>query len=166
MTVANTAGYAAAKQHFTQGRPLVPIQVLIVAELSHCKETIRSLLELQDLGCIQIIGRVESGVEALQAMRVLLPELIILDHRQDVGYQPLSSVLLNNFPAIKLLCFAEDDSARLTESSLTCRALAILSKAMLRADLVAALEQISGFAVTKQPASRASRPNTNSISGI
>jgi DNA-binding NarL/FixJ family response regulator len=155
MTAGNTTGYAAAKQHLARERPLVPIQVLIVAELSHCKETIRALLELQDVGSIQILGRVESGVEALQATTVLLPDLIILDHRQDVGSQPLSSVLASNFPAIKLLCFAEEDSARLTEASLTCRAQAILSKATLRADLVAALEQISGFTVMKQPASRA-----------
>ena len=155
MTAGNTTGCAAAKQRLAQGRPLVPIQVLIIAELSHCKETIRALLKLQDHGCIQILGRVESGVEALQAMTVLLPDLIILDHRQDVGSQPLSSVLATNFPAIKLLCVAEEDSARLKEASPTCRAQAILSKATLRADLVAALEQISGFIVMKQPASGA-----------
>ncbi len=132
---------------------MIPIQVLIVAELSTCRETIRALLELQDLGCIQIMGRVESGVDALQAMKVLLPELIILDHRQGVGSLPLSSVLASNFPAIKLLCFAEEDSARLTEASLTCRVQAILSKATLRADLVAALERISG-SVINQPTSR------------
>jgi DNA-binding NarL/FixJ family response regulator len=153
MTAGITTGYAAAKQRLAQGRPLAPIQVLVIAELSRCKETIHALLEIQDFGCIQIIGRVESGVEALQAMTVLLPDLIVLDHRQDVGSQPLSSVLLNNFPATKLLCFAEEDSARLTEASLTCRAQAIFSKATLRADLVAAIEQISGFTVVKQPAS-------------
>ena len=149
MTTGNITGYAAAKQRLAQKRPLVPIRVLIIAELSHCKGTIRALLELQDLGCIQIIGRVESGVEALQAMTVLLPDLIILDHRQDVGSQPLSSVLASHFPATKLLCFAEKHSARLTEGSLTCRAQAIFSKATLRADLVAALERISG-SVRKQ----------------
>ena len=132
---------------------MIPIQVLIVAELSTCRETIRALLELQDLGCIQIIGRVESGVEALQAMMVLLPDLIILDHRQEVRSLPLSSVLASKFPAIKLLCFAEKHSARLTEASLTCRVQAILSKATLRADLVAALERISG-SVINQPTSR------------
>jgi hypothetical protein len=41
-------------------------------------------------------------------MMVLLPDLIILDHRQDVGSLPLSSALASNFPAIKLLCFAEE----------------------------------------------------------
>jgi len=131
----------------------MPIQVLIVAELASCKETIHALLELQDFGCIQIIGRVESGVDALQAMMVLLPDLIILDHRQEVGSLPLSSVLASNFPAIKLLCFAEEDSARLTEASLPCRVQTILSKATLRADLVAALERISG-SVIKRRASR------------
>lgn len=130
----------------------MPIRVLIVADLSTCKKTIHALLELQDLGCIQIIGRVESGVEALEAMMVLLPDLIILDHRQDVGPSPLSSVLESNFPAIKLLCFAEEDCARLTEAT-TCREQTILSKATLRADLVTALERILG-AVIKQPASR------------
>jgi len=65
MTAGSTTGYTAAKQRLAQGRSIVPIQVLIVAELSHCKETIRALLELQDLGCIQIVGRVENGVEAL-----------------------------------------------------------------------------------------------------
>jgi hypothetical protein len=64
----------------------------------------------------------------------------------------LSSALASNFPAIKLLCFAEENSARLTEANLTCRVQAILSKATLRADLVAALERISG-SVVKQPAS-------------
>jgi hypothetical protein len=34
---------------------------------------------------------VESGVDALQAMMVLLPDLIILDHRQDVGSLPLTA---------------------------------------------------------------------------
>ena len=131
----------------------MPIRVLIVAELSTCKETIHALLELQDLGRIQIIGRVESGVEALEAMMVLLPDLIILDHRQDVGPLPLSSVLARDFPAIKLLCFVEEDSARVTEATLTCREQAILSKATLRADLVAALERILG-SVIKQPTSR------------
>ena len=148
------SGHPAAKQRSAQGRTIVPLQVLIVAELSTCQETIRALLELQDLGCIQIIGRVESGVDALQAMMVLLPDLIILDHRQDVGSLPLSSVLASNFPAIKLLCFAEEDSARLTEASLTCRVQDNLSKATLHADLVAALERISGFTVMK-PVSRA-----------
>jgi|HubBroStandDraft_5_1064220.scaffolds.fasta_scaffold296989_2 DNA-binding NarL/FixJ family response regulator len=155
MTAGSTTGYAAAKQRLTQEGIHIPLQLLIVADLSRCKETIRALLELQDLGCVQILGRVESGVEALQAMTVLLPDLIILDHRQDVGSQPLSSVLTSNFPAIKVLCVAEEDSVRLREASLTCRAQAILSKATLRADLVAALEQISGFTVMKQSASRA-----------
>jgi DNA-binding NarL/FixJ family response regulator len=153
MTATSSTGYTPANQDLAQGKCIIPIQVLIVAELSTCRETIRALLELQDLGCIQIIGRVESGVDALQAMMVLLPDLIILDHRQDVGSLPLSSALASNFPAIKLLCFAEENSARLTEASLTCRVQAILSKATLRADLVAALERISG-SVIKQPASR------------
>lgn len=155
MTATSSTGYTPANQDLVQGKCIIPIQVLIVAELSTCRETIRALLELQDFGCIQIIGRVENGVDALQAMMVLLPDLIILDHRQDVGPLPLSSVLASNFPAIKLLCFAEEDSARLAEASLTCRVQANLSKATLRADLVAALEQISGFTVIKQPASRA-----------
>jgi len=155
MTATSSTGYTPANQDLAQGKCIIPIQVLIVAELSTCRETIHALLELQNLGCIQIIGRVESGVDALQAMMVLLPDLIILDHRQDVGSLPLSSVLASNFPAIKLLCFAGEDSARLTEASLTCRVQANLSKATLRADLVAALEQISGFTVMKQPASRA-----------
>jgi DNA-binding NarL/FixJ family response regulator len=153
MTATSSTGYTPANQDFAQGKCMIPIQVLIVAELSTCRETIRALLELQDFGCIQIMGRVESGVDALQAMKVLLPELIILDHRQGVGSLPLSSVLASNFPAIKLLCFAEEDSARLTEASLTCRVQAILSKATLRADLVAALERISG-SVINQPTSR------------
>ena len=153
MTATSSTGYTPANQDLAQGRSIIPIQVLIVAELSTCTKTICALLELQDLGCIQIIGRVESGVDALQAMMILLPDPIILDHRQDVGPLPLSSVLASNFPAIKLLCFAEEDSARLTEASLTCRVQAILSKATLRANLVAALEQISG-SVIKQPASR------------
>jgi len=153
MTATSSTRCTPANQGLAQGRPIIPIQVLIVAELSTCTKTIRALLELQDLGCIQIIGRVESGVDALQAMMILLPDLIILDHRQGVGSLPLSSVLASNFPAIKLLCFAEEDSARLTEASLTCRVQAILSKATLRANLVAALEQISG-SVIKQPASR------------
>ena len=150
MTAGSSTGDTPANQDLAQGKR---IQVLIVAELSTCPETIHALLKLQDLGCIQILGRVESGVEALQAMMVLLPDLIILDHRQEVRSLPLSSVLARKFPAIKLLCFAEGNSARLTEASLTRRVQAILSKATLRADLVAALERISG-SVVKQPASQ------------
>ncbi len=153
MTATSSTGCTPANQDLAQGRCIIPIQALIVAELSICRKTIRALLELQDLGCIQIIGRAESGVDALQAMMVLLPDLIILDHRQDVGSLPLSSVLASNFPAIKLLCFAEENSTRLTEASLTCRVQAILSKATLRADLFAALERILG-SVIKQPARR------------
>jgi DNA-binding NarL/FixJ family response regulator len=148
MTATRSTGYAPANQDLAQGR-CVSIQVLIVAELSTCRGTIRALLKLQDLGCIQIIGRVENGADALQAMMVLVPDLIILDHRQKLGSLPLSSVLASNFPAIKVLCFAEEDSGRLTEAQ------ANLSKAALRADPVAALEEISGFTVMKQPASRA-----------
>ena len=73
MTATSSTGYTPAKQDLAQGKCVIPIQVLIVAELSTCRETIRALLELQDLGCIQIIGRVESGLEALQA-------LVIGDH--------------------------------------------------------------------------------------
>jgi DNA-binding NarL/FixJ family response regulator len=153
MTATSSTGYTPANQDLAQGKCIIPIQVLIVAELATCRETIRALLELQDLGRIQIIGRVESGVEALQAMMVLLPDLIILDHRQDVGSLPLSSVLASNFPAIKLLCFAEGNSARPTKASLSCRVQALFSKATLRADLVAALERISG-SIVKQPTSR------------
>lgn len=47
-------------QEVARGRFFAPIQVLIVAELSTCKETIRALLDLQDLGHIRIIGRVDS----------------------------------------------------------------------------------------------------------
>ncbi len=148
MTATSFAGCTPGKQDLAQGK-CAPVQVLIVAALSICRGTIRALLKLQDFGCIQIIGRVERGSEALQAMMVLAPDLVILDHRQDVGFLPLSSVLTSNFPAIKVLCFVEEDSTRLTD------ALATLSKATLRADLVAALEQISGFTVMKQPASRA-----------
>jgi DNA-binding NarL/FixJ family response regulator len=138
-------GRPAAKQRSVQGRTIVPLQVLIVAELSTCSKTIHALLELQDFDFIQIIGRVESGAELLQAMTVLVPDLIILDHRQEVGSLPLSSVLANNFPAIKLLCFAEEDSVRLTEASPTCQVQVIFSKTTLRRDLAAALEQISGL---------------------
>jgi DNA-binding NarL/FixJ family response regulator len=120
VTSGSPTGYTPANQDLAQQRCILPLQVLIVAELSTCPRTIRALLELQDLGCIQILGRVESGAEALQATTVLLPDLIILDHCQDTGSQPLSSVLASNFPAVKLLCFAEEDSARLTDASLTC----------------------------------------------
>jgi hypothetical protein len=73
MTATSSTGYTPANQDLAQGKSIIPIQVLIVAELSTCRETIRALLELQDLGCIQIIGRVESGVDALQAMMVVAP---------------------------------------------------------------------------------------------
>ncbi len=153
MTATSSTGHTPANQDVARGKCVIPIQVLIVAELSTCKEMIRALLELQDLGCIQIIGRVENGVDALQAMMVLLPDLIILDHRQEVGSLPLSSVLASAFPAIKLLCFAEEDSARFTEASLPYRVQTVLSKATLRADLVAALERTLG-SVIKRRASR------------
>lgn len=115
MTATSSTGHTPTNQELARRKCIIPIQVLIVAELSTCRETIGALLELQDLGCIQIIGRVESGVDALQAMMVLLPDLIILDHRRDVDSLPLRSALANNFPTIKLLCFAGEDSARLTE---------------------------------------------------
>jgi DNA-binding NarL/FixJ family response regulator len=143
MTVCS--GRPAANSRSAQGRTIAPLEVLIVAELSTCTKTIHALLELQDFGFIQIIGRVESGVELLHALTVLVPNLIILDHRQRVGSMPLSSVLASNFPAIKLLCFAEEDSVRLVEASPICQVQVIFSKTTLRRDLAAALEQISGF---------------------
>jgi DNA-binding NarL/FixJ family response regulator len=137
MTATSSTGYTRANQGLAQGK-CIPIQVLIVAELSTCRGTIRALLQLQDLGYIQIIGRVENGVDALHSLMVLRPDLVILDHRQTLGSLPLSSVLEGNFPAMKVLCFAEEDSARFTEAR------ANFSKATLGTDLVAALEQISG----------------------
>jgi hypothetical protein len=55
-----------------------------------------------------MIGRVEGGVDALPAMKVLFSDLIIPDYRQDLGPMPLRSALASNFPAIKSLVFAEE----------------------------------------------------------
>jgi len=119
MTATSATGYTPANQDLAKGRSIIPIQVLIVAELSTCIKTIHTLLELQDLGCIQILGRVENGVDALQAMTVLLPDLIILDDRQGISYVPLNPVLANKFPVIKQHWFAEEDCTRLRDISLT-----------------------------------------------
>jgi DNA-binding NarL/FixJ family response regulator len=141
----------AAKERSIQRRAIVPLHVLIVAELSTCTETIRALLELQDFGFIQIIGRVESETEVLQALTVLAPDLVILDHRQDMGPPPLSSVLASKFPAIKVLSFAEKDLVRLTEAILTCQIQLIFSRTTLCRNLAAALEHISGFGQFLEP---------------
>ena len=136
-------------QEPARGRFFAPIQVLIVAELSTCKETIRALLDLQDLGHIRIIGRVDSEVDALRAMTVLLPDLIILDHQiQGMSALSASSLLASHFPATKLLLFTEEDSAQLREACLTCGVQVIISKRTLRADMAAAVDQICGFTDT------------------
>src|ERR1035438_9660320 len=99
--------------HRRMGAP--PVDVLIVAELTRCKETIGALLELQDAGRIRILGRVERGLDAFEAMTVLLPTLIIVDYRiRDMRPTPVSSLLSASYPTITLLVFKEGKKAQNT----------------------------------------------------
>ncbi len=83
--------------------------LLLVDDHPMMRRGLRQLLELED--DLQVIGEANNGIEALEMVRELRPELILLDNNMPElnGVQTLKRLREQNFPGKVLLFTVSDD---------------------------------------------------------
>lgn len=83
--------------------------LLLVDDHPMMRRGLRQLLELED--DLQVIGEANNGIEALEMVRELRPELILLDNNMPElnGVQTLKRLRKQNFPGKVLLFTVSDD---------------------------------------------------------
>jgi RNA polymerase sigma factor (sigma-70 family) len=90
------------------------IKVLIVDDLKMIREGLKILLESDEQ--IKIIGEAENGLQALQQVEALAPDLVLMDVRMpEMDGITATQIILNRFPKVKVLILTTFDDSEYIE---------------------------------------------------
>ena len=92
---------------------------------------------------VEIIARVENGQEAIEAVTVFQPELVIIDLRiGTLDALTTTSVLRNQFPSLDVILMTDRDSPRIRATCQASGAKYVIHKARFHEEFVPVLTQI------------------------
>jgi len=118
------------------------VRVLVVEDYAPFRRFVRSTLEKRPEW--QVIGEVSDGLEAVQQVEELQPDLILLD----VGLPSLNGIeaarrIRKLSPKSKVLFVSQESSSDVVQEALRLGALGYVAKTRAGIDLLAAVEAVS-----------------------
>ena len=117
------------------------LRILLVDDSADYVTVICAVLE-QD-GRIEVIGTAGNGIEAIEAVADLQPDLVIMDVQMpQMDGLMAASVLSRYFPATKIVLMSAEDSDQVRLASRVAGADAFMAKSLLGQDLAGVLEAI------------------------
>jgi len=88
------------------------IHAVVADDSSDWRAVVSALLKVEDY--LEVVARVEDGQQAIEAVSVLHPELLIIDLGiGSIDALTTTSLLLHQFPALFVLLVADRDTPRL-----------------------------------------------------
>jgi CheY-like chemotaxis protein len=117
------------------------LRILLVDDSADYVTAICAVLE--EKGIIEVIGAAGNGIEAVEAVAELQPDLVIMDVQMpQMDGLMAASVLSRHFPATKIVLMSAEDSHQLRLASRAAGADAFVAKSLLGQDLALVLEAI------------------------
>ena len=126
-------GLTSVSQHV-----VTPLRVLIVDDHQMVREGLCSILEEHD--DLTVVGEASTGEQALQSVRTLLPDVVIMDMHMP-GWNGAESTkrILKEYPAIVVIGLSIQTDPHIAESMLAAGAAAFLPKEAIGNDLYATI---------------------------
>jgi DNA-binding NarL/FixJ family response regulator len=104
-----------------------PIRVLLVDDQSQIRKGLEMRLALER--DIEVVGQAEDGIQALEAVQKLHPEVVVMDYvmpKMD-GIQA-AEVITKNYTGVAVIILSIDDSPRLLSETIQAGASALVAK--------------------------------------
>lgn len=118
------------------------IKTVIVDDSATYLEALWSLLEFENL--VEVIGGGRSGVEAVNAVADLNPDLLLMDVHMRPMSGPVAAMIISAmYPRTKLILMSSDDSAQVRAECLSCGAHSFVSKANFVKEFPVAIDQLN-----------------------
>lgn len=117
------------------------LRILLVDDSADYVTVICAVLE--EKGTIEVIGTAGNGIEAIEAVADLQPDLVIMDVQMpQMDGLTAASVLSRHFPATKIVLMSAEDSHQLRLAARAAGADVFVAKSLLGQDLARVLEAI------------------------
>ncbi|MCS7475976.1 response regulator transcription factor [Umezawaea endophytica] len=115
------------------------IRVLVVDDHALVRSGVRA--EMDD--GLDVVGEAEDVTSALEAIRALVPDVVLLDvHLPGGGGRAILEAAVPAFPAVRFLALSVSDAARDVIAVIRAGARGYVTKAITGADLRAAIRQV------------------------
>ncbi len=117
-------------------------RILLVEDHAIVREGLRSLLEKQS--DIEVIGEAEDGRKALELVKELLPEIVIMDITMpNLNGVEATCYIANEFPEIKVIALSIHSNRRFVTDMLKAGAAGYVLKECLFDELVQAIQAVA-----------------------
>jgi DNA-binding NarL/FixJ family response regulator len=118
-----------------------PIRVLVVEDFEPFRRVLRSAL--QERSDLQLVGEVSDGLDAVQAARVMQPDLILMD----IGLPTMNGIeavkrIKAESPALKVLFVSENRHPEVVQEALSKDVGGYVLKSDVARELVAAMQAV------------------------
>jgi len=130
------------------------MRILIADDNDRIRNAIKAILSKED--GLEVCGEAAHGREALERVRQLLPDVVLLDIHmpESDGFQVARQLRLE-FPELKILIMSQGDAAMILPTALQTGADGYLDKAYLGTELAQKLMQLLDPSATASSISRA-----------
>jgi two-component system response regulator NreC len=117
------------------------IRVLVVDDHTIVRDGVRALLTLA--GDIEVVGEAANGREALEMVRQLVPDVVLMDIAMPIlGGLEATRRIHKEFPAVKVLALTQYDDREYVFPVLEAGASGFLSKTAASSELTAAIRYV------------------------
>jgi DNA-binding NarL/FixJ family response regulator len=117
------------------------IRVLVVDDHAILRDGIRSILESQD--DIIVIGEASDGVEALEYVKRLMPDIVLMDiSMPKINGLEATRLIKERFPSVKVLILTQHDNREYITPALQAGAAGYVLKRSGRREMLNALRQV------------------------
>jgi len=117
------------------------LRVVVADDSADYLEVVCAMLELEDE--IDVVGRANNGVEAVQATARLEPDLLLMDVQMPLmNGLAAASVVFVGFPLTSTVLMSAEDSPQLRAACLASGARAFIHKPHFRQDLAGVLRNL------------------------
>jgi len=107
-------------------------------------EVVTAILELDNLA--EVVGIANNGVEAIEAVANLHPELVLMDvNMPSMNGLTATKFLSTHFPEIQVLLMSGEDSPQLRNTCQACGAQGLIFKGRFRSELAIALYEANNW---------------------
>jgi DNA-binding NarL/FixJ family response regulator len=120
-----------------------PIRVVLADDHAMVREALAQILN--ESGRIQVVGQAADGAEALAVAAETKPNVMVLDYTMPkLGATAVIETLLNRFPELKILILTVHENIHYAVKVLETGAHGYVVKSAAAAELVEAIEAVSG----------------------
>jgi len=130
----------AAQTHLKCEETQVPVRILVVDDYQVARKTIRSLLNWHSM---HVCGEAENGKQAIEKVRELHPDLVLLDINMPVMNGVQAAYEIRKIaPSTKIVLFTVHDSPEAIAAGRTIGADALVPKAAAGTDLIPTVQRL------------------------